>query len=473
MQHNRLGSIKIIKQTDPADTTSFGFDGDLGNFTLSNGSNKIFNNLMPDTYTINEKDTTGWYLDSIVCNGGNIVVSNSNVTIQLGTSENITCTFYNLRLSVTADAGSTYSGKEGAHIALNANGTTNKEMVQQYKWDCTNDGFFEKSSSSPTGKSCKYNDNGAYTVKLRTVDIFGQTSDDLAPVRVRNVPPTVNAGPNKTAYAGEVVSFSGSFSDPGTADTHAILWTFGDGNSASGSLTPKHTYDTAGTYEVKLTVTDDDGASDADILTVAVQNRPPELSEIMVNPGEIDEGASFTLYGNISETNPGGDLVIDVDWGDGMKDTLELPTGSTSFSLVHACADDDPSGTTADTYKIDITLTDDKGATASGTAEIKVNNLPPVIDAGPDKVGILGQPITFSAFIFDPGAPDTHTVTWDFGDGSPTASGTEISHTFKEAGEFTVTVIAEDDDGGVGQIALNIVIGERRVIFLPLILGAK
>ena len=37
------------------------------------------------------------------------------------------------------------------------------------------------------------------------------------------------------------VLFSGSFTDPGTADTHTIEWDFGDGSPVvTGTLTPTH-----------------------------------------------------------------------------------------------------------------------------------------------------------------------------------------------------------------------------------------
>jgi PKD repeat protein len=67
------------------------------------------------------------------------------------------------------------------------------------------------------------------------------------------------------------ISFNGSFGDPGSLDTtRSIVWDFGDGTGAEGTLTPAHTYSLVGQYTVTLRVTDDDGGVGTDILNVQV-----------------------------------------------------------------------------------------------------------------------------------------------------------------------------------------------------------
>jgi PKD repeat protein len=82
--------------------------------------------------------------------------------------------------------------------------------------------------------------------------------------------PQVEAGPDQTVDAGSVVSFSGSFADPDVGDTHTIEWSFGDGHTVTGTLTPTYTYADAGAYTVVLTVTDGDGGVGSDALTLTV-----------------------------------------------------------------------------------------------------------------------------------------------------------------------------------------------------------
>lgn len=118
-----------------------------------------------------------------------------------------------------------------------------------------------------------YADDGIYTVTLTVTDDNGGATSDTLTVTVKNVAPLVEAGPDQTVNAGDGVSFSGWFSDAGAADTHSILWTFGDGASASGLLIPTpHVYADDGIYTVTLTVTDDDGGATPDTLTVTVRD---------------------------------------------------------------------------------------------------------------------------------------------------------------------------------------------------------
>jgi sugar lactone lactonase YvrE len=91
---------------------------------------------------------------------------------------------------------------------------------------------------------------------------------------VRNVPPTVDAGPDMRANEGDRVTFSGSFSVPGILDTHTIRWDFGDGTEpVYGTLTPTHVYADNGEYPVTLTVIDKDGEPGSDTLTVGARSR--------------------------------------------------------------------------------------------------------------------------------------------------------------------------------------------------------
>src|SRR5262249_51862452 len=77
-----------------------------------------------------------------------------------------------------------------------------------------------------------YDDNGVYTATVTVTDNVGAATSDSFAVTVRNVAPTVDAGPDLVAAWGLPVAFVGTVSDPSKADTAAGLhaaWTFGDG----------------------------------------------------------------------------------------------------------------------------------------------------------------------------------------------------------------------------------------------------
>jgi carboxypeptidase T len=139
-------------------------------------------------------------------------------------------------------------------------------------------------------------------------------------------------------------SFDGSASyDPdGTITSYA--WTFGDGGTASGSTT-SHTYATANTYNVGLTVTDDGGATGIQNQNVTVSS-PPVVGDVVYVSSDSagtaggvafqDEdilaydtaSSTWSLYFDGSDVGLGSNSNQDIDAFD------LLPDGSILFSIL-------------------------------------------------------------------------------------------------------------------------------------------
>ena len=95
------------------------------------------------------------------------------------------------------------------------------------------------------------------------------------------MPPIAKAGPNQimpletivdesgATTTSVTVNFDGSGSRDSDGGTLTYAWNFGDGSTGSGEM-PEHPYTSPGIYNVTLTVTDDEGHSDSDSLTVTV-----------------------------------------------------------------------------------------------------------------------------------------------------------------------------------------------------------
>jgi Ca2+-binding RTX toxin-like protein len=143
-----------------------------------------------------------------------------------------------------------------------------------YAFDCgAGAGYGAYGSSSSV--SCATTDNGGRAVRARIRDKDGSETEYTATVVINNVAPApVIAGPT-SGVRGQLRSFSGTFTDPGTADTHTLVWEVLDaastliasGSGASLSFTPTE----SGTYTVRFRVTDDDqgvGAA-SQVLTVS------------------------------------------------------------------------------------------------------------------------------------------------------------------------------------------------------------
>jgi PKD repeat protein len=85
-----------------------------------------------------------------------------------------------------------------------------------------------------------------------------------------NQPPVASASATPTSGSAPLtVAFNGAASADPDGSIASYAWAFGDGGAASGA-TANHTYSSAGTYTARLTVTDNQGATDATTLTINV-----------------------------------------------------------------------------------------------------------------------------------------------------------------------------------------------------------
>ena len=157
-------------------------------------------------------------------------------------------------------------------------------------------------------------------------------------------------------------SFSGSATG-GSGTYSSYAWNFGDSNTGSGAAV-QHTFIAAGTYHVRLNVTDSDGIANSSTVTVVVL---PLLvaSAVTSTPTNPATGATVTF----GVTVAGGDTpYVAYAWtfGDGATGTGATPTHS--FSK-------------AGTFTVSVTVTDSLGVKSSAQLSVTVSS-PPNSTAG-------------------------------------------------------------------------------------------
>jgi len=367
---------------------------------------------------------------------------------------------------------------EGSSVELSASIATDadgvplyEDVLVDYDWDLDNDGIFETTDEQPTFSAEELSGPASQTIQVQVTDRAGRTATAQAAVNVLNVAPdpVINGAP-ESSNEGTAINLTSTVIGAAPGDIYTYAWvvkkngsSFASGTNADFSFTP----DDNGSYEVSLDVTDDDGdVGTATSQTIAVTNVAPALSNLSVPSTGVNEGASFTLSGDITEPGTADTLALTIDWGDGSAELLSLPAGSTSFSRSHTYADDNPTGTASDTYSIALSIADDDGGTGTGSVSMVVNNLAPSLTISAPESGSLyavNATVSLNASLTDPSSLDTLTcsVNWDdgtTGSGTLTAGACTTSHVYTAAGVYTIRMTGADDDMGVATESVMVVV---------------
>jgi sugar lactone lactonase YvrE len=119
--------------------------------------------------------------------------------------------------------------------------------------------------------------------RIQKLNSAGEFVDCIPPL---NQPPIADAGPDQTGIVGEEITLDGSNSYDIDGTIVSYEWDFGDGDTGNGNIIT-HLYSTGGTYEVTLTVSDDDEAVDTDTKTVYVQTPEEAIQDLISDVEEL------------------------------------------------------------------------------------------------------------------------------------------------------------------------------------------
>jgi PKD repeat protein len=230
-------------------------------------------------------------------------------------------------------------------------------------------------------------------------------------------------------------------------DSCTYSWSFGDGFTDSGR-TVSHTFIAPGTYTVILTVTDAAGTSASTSTAVIVRTIPPPIITLVAQPAAplTDQVATFTA--TVSPAT--GHSVTSYSWsfGDGTSATTSSPSTTHTYSRPGV-------------YVATVTATDDVGQTASASVQVTVTSSVTASFTVSPNNPVPGQPVHFNGAASTGSAGATITnYAWDFGDGDPEESGASAtaSHTYVDAGVYTVHLVVTDSGGRTGRTTLTVTV---------------
>ncbi len=275
----------------------------------------------------------------------------------------------------------------------------------------------------------------------RTLDVV------LVPTAPANQPPVAQFAFSPASPApGVAVSFNaGSSYDP---DGTIVLyqWDFqNDGVFDRTGVTTTWTFPAPGTYNVRLVVTDNRGATGQTVrpVTVMAANQPP-VAQFAYTPSAPRPG-DWVRFDASGSYDPDGSIAS-YQW-DFQNDGVYDATGQIVFHQF----------TTPGTYTVRLLVTDNLGATGQTTRTVTVTpvvvNQPPVAQFSYTPPSPTpGTTVTFNGTAsYDPDG-SVVAYAWDLnGDGIVDRSGPVVTWVYPAAGAYTATLYVTDNQGATGQ----------------------
>ncbi|MCC7478043.1 PKD domain-containing protein [bacterium] len=384
------------------------------------------------------------------------------------------------------------SGTFPLQVSFDSSGSIDLDgQIIQHNWDFDGDGSVDLSTGTVATAVHTYNSNASFNAKVTVVDDDGDSASAQVAVSVQspagNVPPqaALSASPSKGVVPLTVdFDATGSFDADGQIVKHE--WDF-DGDdlvdlNTGTQGTTSFEFDLNATYQVKLTITDDQGATAMAVATIAAQspagNAPP-LAALIATPtaGSPPMDVSFDASGSIDLDGQ----IVKHEWdldGDGSYESNTGTVPSNNKQYVN-------NGVVIAKLRV----TDDDGGEATATIDIDVSTTGP--DSQPPQVTLSATPVSgevdhhdesgvevndglsvdFSALAIDSDGT-VEQFQWDFdGDGVfdfSSGDDSTVTNIYEIAGSYQARVRVIDNDGDVAVSAPLLITVENLSPFVKL-----
>jgi PKD repeat protein len=275
--------------------------------------------------------------------------------------------------------------------------------------------------NSTTATVASLADGSTYYFAVKAYDSAGNESgfsnEVSKPLTV--AAPVASFSADKTSGTAPVTI---NLADTSTGTITSRAWDLGDGTTSTAQSVAK-TYSAAGTYTVKLTVTNVGGSATA---TKTISVTAPTVAAPVASFSATPTSGTAPLLVTLTDTSTGTVSTRTWDLGDG--------TTSTSQSVAKTYS-------SAKTYTVKLTVSN-AGGSSTTTKTITASASTPVANftASPTS-GVAPLPVTFSNT-----STNAVSYSWKFGDGTTSTAQTP-SKTYANAGTYTVTLTATGSSG--------------------------
>lgn len=353
------------------------------------------------------------------------------------------------------------SGEAPLEVNFDASESVDPDgTISRYEWDLDEDGSFDDADGAEITHT--FEKIGIYEVSLRvtsTTEEFNVSTKEIV-VEEAQAPEAVitileDPGELVSSYS---YTFTAEESTSPKGDIESYKWKFSDDDAEVNTKTVSHAFMKSGTYQVKLTVTNEEGEEGEAVKTVTVgapQGTPK--AKITTQPA-ADEGAlslkgsaPFKVIFSSTGTTDSDNNIVDYEW-DFQNDGTTDAYGETATHMY----------TEEGTYTVELSAIDSDGNVGTATTIVKVEAQGVMAVLNSNVLdGAAPLTVNFDASGSTYPSGQITSYRWDFGDGSAEKIGdAQISHKYTEIGAFTASVTVVGSDNTQNTASLNITVRE-------------
>ncbi len=392
-------SVESIQFKDTSTGNPASWNWDFGDGTTSNLQNPSHIYGKPGSYTVILKVSNGYYTRSV----------SKTITVLTPIS-----------VDFSYSPANPVAGQDVQFIN-NSSGS-----ITGYSWN-----FGDGTTSTVKDPTHKYNSSGSFTVTLTATGPRGSKSVSKTVTVSPSLSPSFTYSP-ASPYAGQAVQFT----DTSGGNPTSWQWNFGDGSNST-VRNPSHTYSTAGTYTVTLTVSN---GVETKIASKNITVKPVVQADFTYSPSNPAVGTTIQF----TDKSSGNITSWSWQFGDGTTSTQKNP------SKVYS---------SAGSYNVKLTVSDGETSNSMTQTVNVVASLVADFSFSPASPTV-GQEVQF----LDNSLGSPNSWSWDFGDGAKSTA-KNPTHTYSQAGTFTVKLtISNGTSSATINKSLTVSSSSKRVI---------